>query len=328
MDPNNKFLFSETNFNRFTKIRENSVALNDLIKNPKTKHILLWRGKILFDCSSDIPRLGLISRNNKFWSDLNDINIQHGNFVGFHNDTAIFYHNIPDWNGLEVAKLKTTNFSDNSRNPHPSLPKSFVFCELRSLMTLITKSDATVLASVKGIYEWNKVNNYCGKCGSKTNASLSGWEKICNNCNQKHFPRTDPVVIMMVSHEEKVLLGRSPTWPKGMFSCLAGFIEPGESIEGAVARETYEETGISVKNVKYVTSQPWPFPASLMIGCTAEATSHDITVDKDELEEARWFHKEEVLQAMKYKAQWWPAREGSIARFLIRQWVYESGSHS
>ena len=144
MDPNNKFLFSETNFNRFTKIRENSAALDDLIKNPKTKHILLWRGKILFDCSSDTPRLGLISHNNKFWSNLNDISIQHGNFVGFHNNTAIFYHNIPDWNELEVAKLKTTNFSDNSRNPHPLLPKSFVFCELRNLMTLITKSDATV----------------------------------------------------------------------------------------------------------------------------------------------------------------------------------------
>ena len=125
----------------------------------------------------------------------------------------------------------------------------------------------------------------------------------------------------MVSHKEKALLGRSSMWPKGMFSCLAGFMEPGESIEAAVARETYEETKISVKNVKYVISQPWPFPASLMIGCTAEATSNTIKLDNDELEDARWFHKEEVRQAMEHKAHWMPAREGSIARFLISQWV-------
>ena len=324
MAPNNKFLFSETNFNRFTKIRENSTLLDNLIKDPNTKHILLWQGKILFDCSSSIPRLGLISHDNKIWNDFSDINILHGNFVGFQDNTAIFYHNIPDWNELEVKKLKVINFSDSSRNHHPSLPNNFAFCELRSLMTLMTKSDATILASVKGIYEWNKKNNFCCRCGSKTNPTLSGWEKICNNCNLKHFPRTDPVVIMMVYRKEKALLGRSAIWPKGMFSCLAGFMEPGESIETAVARETYEETGVSVKNVKYIASQPWPFPASLMIGCTAEATSDKLSVDTDELEEARWFHKEEIRQAMDCKAQWWPAREGSIARFLISQWVDES----
>ena len=324
MYPNNNFLFSETNFNRLTKIRENSTALDNLIKDPKTKHILLWRGKILFDCSSNIPRLALISNDNNFWDDFNNINIQQGNFIGFQNNTAIFYHNIPDWNELEATKLQLANFSDNSRNYHPSLPNNFAFCELRSLMTLITKADATVLASVKGIYEWNKINNYCCKCGSKTKPTQSGWEKICNHCNLKHFPRTDPVVIMMVYHKERTLLGRSSMWPKGMFSCLAGFMEPGESIEVAVARETYEETGVTVKNVKYVTSQPWPFPASLMIGCTAEATSHKIAIDKDELEDARWFDKKEVRQAMDHKTQWWPAREGSIARFLISQWVDDS----
>ena len=128
----------------------------------------------------------------------------------------------------------------------------------------------------------------------------------------------------MVYHKDRALLARSPAWPKGMFSCLAGFMEPGESIEAAVSRETFEETGILVKNSKYVTSQPWPFPSSLMIGCIAEAKSHEISIDEDELEDARWFSRKEISQALKSKDKWWPAREGSIARFLINQWVEEN----
>ena len=128
----------------------------------------------------------------------------------------------------------------------------------------------------------------------------------------------------MIHHQDKALLGRSPNWPKGMFSCLAGFMEPGESIEAAVARETYEEAGVLVTNIKYVTSQPWPFPSSLMIGCMAEAKSLKISIDPEELEDARWFSKKELRQAISTRGQWWPAREGSIARFLINQWIDEA----
>ena len=315
------FLFSETYFDRATKIRENITILNQLVKNPETKHILLWQGKILFDFSSDTPCLALIGNSHKFWRSSDNINIEHGSFVGFQEKKAIFYHNVPDWNEEEVAKLKITKFFDDSRNFHPALPKNYAFSELRSMMTIITRTDATILASIKGIYEWNKVNNFCSKCGSKISRTQSGWEKKCYTCDTKHFPRTDPVVIMMIYHKDKALLGRSPVWPKGMFSCLAGFMEPGESIESAVERETLEETGIIVKNTRYVTSQPWPFPASLMIGCMAEAKSHSIEIDKDEIEDARWFSKKEILEAINSKGAWWPAREGSIARFLIRQWV-------
>ena len=191
-------------------------------------------------------------------------------------------------------------------------------------MTVLRKSESAMLASVKGIYEWNKVNNFCNKCGNPTVTRLSGWEKTCNSCNSKHFPRTDPVVIMLVYKDDTILLGRSAIWPKGMFSCLAGFMEPGESIEAAVSRETSEETGISVENVEYVTSQPWPFPASLMIGCIAKATSTNIIIDQDELEDARWFHKSEICEAIKTKGSWWPAREGSIARYLINKWISNS----
>ena len=321
MGPSYKFLFSETDFDRSTKIRENPSELKRLINNPKTKHILLWRGKVLFDFSSENPCIGLLSHNDKFWNASNNTNRDHGNFLGFTNETALFYHDIPDWNNLEVDEQTLTGFSDETRTHHPALPNNFSFCELRSLMTLITKSDASVLASAKGIYEWNKINYFCNKCGTKTIPTLSGWEKVCDVCNTKHFPRTDPVVIMMVYHKEMALLARSAAWPKRMFSCLAGFMEPGESIEAAVSRETFEETGILVKNSKYVTSQPWPFPSSLMIGCIAEAKSYEISIDEDELEDARWFSRKEINQALKSKDKWWPAREGSIARFLINQWV-------
>jgi NAD+ diphosphatase len=297
--------------------------LSQLKLNPQTRHILVWKGKILFDFSAETPKLAFLKRSDNFWVNFNLIDINDGCFIGYHNKSPIFYHDISDWDDPKADNSKLRSFSDESRNYHPDLPNFNAFCELRSIMTILPKSESAVLASVKGIYEWNRVNNFCNRCGHPTETILSGWEKICNFCKTKHFPRTDPVVIMLVYKNDKILLGRSAIWPQGMFSCLAGFMEPGESIEAAVVRETYEETGISVENVKYTTSQPWPFPASLMIGCVAEATSHEIIIDRDELEDARWFEKNEICEAIKSKGSWWPAREGSIARFLINQWVSE-----
>ena len=324
MISNNNFLFSESNFNRSTKTRELGSKLKALKVDFQAKHILVWRGKILFDFSSDIPNVGFLASNDSFWNNNNLVNINDGNFIGYRDEAPVFYHNISAWDDPKSDNSKLKSFSDESRNYYPALPKFYAFCELRSIMTILPKSDTAMLGSVKGIYEWNAVNGFCNKCGQPTVTALSGWEKICNSCNSKHFPRTDPVVIMLVCKDASILLGRSAAWPKGMFSCLAGFMEPGESIEAAVARETFEETGILVKNVRYVTSQPWPFPASLMIGCIAEATSHDIIIDQDELEDARWFHKNEILKAIDSKGSWWPAREGSIARYLINQWAANS----
>jgi NAD+ diphosphatase len=308
-------------FDKSTKTRELKFDLEELRLNANSKHILVWKGKILFDFSAEIPTLAFLKHDDSFWSEFTLANINFGYFVGYQNQTPIFYHDISDWDDPKAEESKLTSFYDDSRNYHPALHPFHAFCELRSIMTILPKSDAAILASVKGIYEWNKVNNFCSKCGNPTITVLSGWEKVCNSCNSKHFPRTDPVVIMLVYDGDNVLLGRSAAWPKGMFSCLAGFMEPGESIEAAVARETFEETSITVENIRYITSQPWPFPASLMIGCIAKATSKNITVDHDELEDARWFNKNEISEAIKTKGTWWPARKGSIARYLINQWV-------
>lgn len=145
---------------------------------------------------------------------------------------------------------------------------------------------------------WHKSRHCCGRCGAHTIMREGGWKRVCRSCGQEYFPRSDPAVIMAVSDGDHLLLAREIRFPDKLYSVLAGFVEPGESIEEAVRRETKEETGIDVAGVHYVSSQPWPFPHSLMIGCEGKATSTDITLDKLELESARWFTKEEVRQAL------------------------------
>ena len=149
-----------------------------------------------------------------------------------------------------------------------------------------------------------------------------GWQRTCPACRAQHFPRTDPVVIMLVTHGNSVLLGRSPGWPEGMFSLLAGFVEPGETIEAAVRREVQEETGVGCGAVSYLASQPWPFPASLMIGARTEATGTAITIDPDELEQALWVTREELVTVFAgLHPTIRPGRQGAIANFILRAWL-------
>ena len=151
---------------------------------------------------------------------------------------------------------------------------------------------------------------------------MAGWQRSCPACNTQHFPRTDPVVIMLVTRGNNLLLGRNAAWPEGMYSLLAGFIEPGETLEAAVRREVFEETGITTGTVRYLASQPWPFPASLMFGCIAEATSDEITIDPAELEDALWVSREDLLEIMSgVHPRINPSRKGAIAQFLIANYL-------
>jgi NAD+ diphosphatase len=147
---------------------------------------------------------------------------------------------------------------------------------------------------------WHARHRFCAKCGNPTRPAKGGWQRDCvdSACRAEHFPRTDPVAIMLVEHDGAILLGRQPRFPDKRFSALAGFIEPGESIEEAVAREVFEEAGVRVGKVSYVASQPWPFPSSLMIGCHAMALGRDLVIDRNELDDARWFTRAEVAEAM------------------------------
>jgi NAD+ diphosphatase len=168
--------------------------------------------------------------------------------------------------------------------------------DLRSIAVrgLVDVDQLQPIATAKALLTWHARHRFCSNCGAATTAAESGWRRDCASCGAQHFPRTDPCVIMLAIDGDRCLLGRSARFPPGMSSCLAGFVEPGETIEEAVRRETFEEAGIAVGRVHYFTSQPWPFPMSLMIGCVAEAKSVELHIDRNELEDARWVAREEA----------------------------------
>ena len=164
-------------------------------------------------------------------------------------------------------------------------------------MQVLSPADLALYGGARSLVDWHARHRFCARCGGGTQLAKGGWQRNCTQCEAQHFPRTDPVTIMLVEHEDKLLLGRQPRFPPRIFSALAGFVEPGETIEEAVAREVFEEAGVRVKDVSYIASQPWPFPSQLMIGCHSVALSDGIVVDTTELEEARWFTRAELEEA-------------------------------
>jgi NAD+ diphosphatase len=200
-----------------------------------------------------------------------------------------------------------------------------IVTDLRSiaLKGLVAPEHLPPIAEAKAMLHWHARHRFCSNCGAKTTLVCGGWKRACPSCHAEHFPRTDPVVIMLAVAGDRCLLGRSGRFAASMWSCLAGFVEPGESIEDAVRRETLEEGGIRCGRVAYFRSQPWPFPMSLMIGCHAEALNHDIVVDRSELEDARWFSREEVALMLmrKHPDGLSTPPPVAIAHHIIRCWV-------
>jgi NAD+ diphosphatase len=201
----------------------------------------------------------------------------------------------------------------------------FHVTDLRSIAVqgLVPADHLAPLAEAKALLHWHARRHFCSNCGHPTEVVQAGWRRDCTHCAAQHFPRTDPVVIMLAVRGDQCLLGRQSRFVSGMWSCLAGFVEPGETIEEAARRETLEEAGIRCGKVRYFASQPWPFPSSLMIGCHAEAVSHEIVVDRDELEDARWFSRDEAA-AMLMRVH----PDGlatpppmAIAHHILRAWV-------
>jgi NAD+ diphosphatase len=201
----------------------------------------------------------------------------------------------------------------------------FLVIDLRSIAIqgLVAPEHAATLAEAKAVLTWHARHRFCSNCGAPTHAVDSGWRRDCPNCKTLHFPRTDPVVIMLAIDGNNCLLGRQGRFGAGMWSCLAGFVEPGETIEQAVRRETLEEAGIPCGTVKYFASQPWPFPMSLMIGCHAQALANQIKVDYGELEDARWFAREEAaaMLARQHPKGLSTPPPFAIAYHIIRAWV-------
>ena len=199
--------------------------------------------------------------------------------------------------------------------------------DLRSIAAggLVPPDRASMLASAKALMFWHARRRFCSNCGQLTEVSAAGWRRECKTCGMQHFPRTDPVVIMLAIDGDDCLLGRQPRFPKNMYSALAGFVEPGETIEAAVKREILEESGVACGNVRYFASQPWPFPASLMIGCFAHALSRTVAVDRTELEDARWFSRPEVLAMLerRHPENLTAPIPMAIAHHLIKHWATE-----
>ena len=171
------------------------------------------------------------------------------------------------------------------------------FMDLRAVAAQLSGEESGIVAQARALVDWHATHPFCARCGEATVLAQGGALRRCAKCAAEHFPRVNPVVIMLVVRGERCLLGRQAAWPRGMFSTLAGFVETGETIEEAVRREVREESGIEVGEVTYHSSQPWPFPSSLMIGCIAEALSEDIVIDPHEIDDARWFPRETVLRA-------------------------------
>ncbi|RKN47107.1 NAD(+) diphosphatase [Streptomyces hoynatensis] len=191
---------------------------------------------------------------------------------------------------------------------------------LREAAALLSERDNELLVHAVALENWQRLHRFCSRCGERTVIAAAGHIRRCPACGAEHYPRTDPAVIMLVVDEEdRALLGRQVHWPKGRFSTLAGFVEPGESIEQAVIREVAEEAGVAVAEVEYVASQPWPFPSSLMLGFFARAATSEPQVDGEEIEEARWFSREELREAME-SGEVLPPAGVSIAARLIEMW--------
>ncbi|MEO1795858.1 MAG: NAD(+) diphosphatase [Pseudomonadota bacterium] len=299
--------FGGSAFDRAAELRgETSLPPGDLV--------VLWRGKPAIADTGTLARIR------------SDHPLAQGSapriLLGRDDDGTILEAlDISSWepDGLDAAAL--TGFSDPTLQRHPDLPNA-AFAELRMAMTKLTPRDAELAATARGLFEWHRTHGFCARCGAPSELSQRGWQRNCDACGRHHFPRTDPVVIMLVLHGNSVLVGRSPGWPQGMYSLLAGFIEPGETMEAAVRREVFEEAGVRVGDLGYLASQPWPFPASLMLGCIAYAETTEITLDPNELDDARWVTREDMVEAMAGRhPDISGARKGAIAHFLISRWV-------
>ena len=277
--------------------------------------IFVWRGKILMDLENQ-PSLAKFEFPHPLCDSAVEI------FLGSENNQNYIAFDISEWEPTTGDQPDPNVFFDPTKQQHPRLDKKYAFCELRGQMLNLNRREAELCSIAKGLLHWNTTQKYCSACGSLLKMTLSGWQKNCDNCGISPFPRIDPVVIMLITRGDKVLLGRSPIWTENMYSLLAGFVEPGETIEGAVRREVMEESGIEVGKVSYLASQPWVFPNSLMFGCHGIAQSEKIRIDFNELEDARWVGKSELLNVFAGLNQSiFPARKGSIANFLLEKWL-------
>lgn len=275
----------------------------DLLGHRRAALLPVWNGKILVDLESGKPKIGWVPPSADYLAEAAERPV----FLGLSGETPCF---AADYSHLDKESVEE-RFCDGAK-----------FVDLRSVAGELPPASANIAAAAKGVIGWHASHPYCARCGAGSEPENGGWRRRCSSCGAHHFPRTDPVVIMLVLRDDHVLLGRQASWPEGLYSLLAGYMEPGETIEDAVRRETKEESGIQIGWVRYLACQPWPFPSSLMLGCAAEALTSEITIDEEEIEDALWVSRakmEVVLQGKHPRMA--PPRVDAIARAILSAWV-------
>ncbi|WP_374545782.1 NAD(+) diphosphatase [Rhodoblastus sp.] len=244
--------------------------------------------------------------------------------LGQDSEGPVFALLLPDEAATAETPPEASDFVDQRRFIIPGWPTLYIR-ELRILANkeALPREIIAILGQAKAILHYHATHPHCARCGAPTRAVHAGWRRDCHACGAQHFPRTDPVAIMMIEHGEDCLLGRQPRFPDRMYSCLAGFVEGGETLEEAVRREIMEEAGVPVGAVRYIASQPWPFPASIMIGCRAQALSREIVMDPVELEDCRWFSRAEARAMIegRHDQGFFAPNPMAIARTLLEHWL-------
>jgi NAD+ diphosphatase len=300
--------FGGSPLNRASEKRTDSNWIESRRRDPSSLVLPMWRLEpfILGSEKSGPPvELGLVRAG------VVDSIVEAGAlclFLGLDGERAVFAMDVPG--------------ADDPATAGPLAGLGY-FRDARVAASIVSLKDAAIIAQAKAMIDWHQRHGFCARCGAPTKIMDAGYRRLCGKCNAEHFPRVDPVVIMLATFGEACLVGRGKQFPPGMFSALAGFVEPGETIEEAVRRELMEEASVKVGEVTYYATQPWPFPSSLMIGCFAKAESRDAKVDENELAEVRWLERtvaRELIEGKQIDGLRVPPPI-AIAHHLIRTWA-------
>ncbi len=308
-----EFAFSGGAVARAAELRSDGNAVKRLYSSKQSRVLPFWRGKPL---AKSFNLCWLCPGHSCLRDKSSTV------FVGMTGGGPRFAVLLNDWETWPLPDAVPDSIDDRSEQSHPNAPAGAAFANLRTLMNCIDAAEAELAAAAKVVLEWHDTHRFCPRCGHPIEIAMAGWQLDCGYCGAEHFCRTNPVVIMLVTRHNALLLGRSYDWPEGMHSLLAGFMEPGETVEAAVRRETFEEAGVTVGEVRYLASQPWPFPASLMLGCHARAESGGLQIDRSEIETALWVSRERMLDVFAGKdPDIRPPNRGAISEHLIRLWL-------
>jgi NAD+ diphosphatase len=315
--------FALSPLDRMSEIREDKQILADMSAAAGTRYIVIGRDRPIlkrvedgYDPFFTAAEAATVGRQRE------TVLLGKGT-LGPHADVA-FYAIVLDDSAVDIVEVADEGgLIDTRKFVVPGRNDLFVH-DLRALATegTLPVDIIGVLGQAKSIMHWHARHRFCSNCGSSSEMAAAGWRRECRSCKAMHFPRTDPVVIMLAISGDDCLMGRAGRFGKHMYSALAGFLEPGETIEDAVRREIREESSIRIGRVAYLASQPWPFPASLMIGCVAEALNRNIVIDKNELEDCRWFSRRDVQMMLKreHPDGYTAPHPLAIAHHLLRAW--------